>query len=79
MTDQPTDLAELFSRDPLTLTRADITQLVTELRSRRGQFTLGAQKAGSMKAPSAKAKATSELGAKLGIKLDLSAVLGKKS
>lgn len=75
---EPTDLAELFARDPLTLTRPDVDRLVTELRARRTQFTLGAQKAGSMKAPSAKAKAASELSAKLGIKLDLSSIVGKK-
>lgn len=75
----PTDLAELFARDPLTLTRDDISSIITELRNRRGQYSLGAQKAGSTKPPSAKAKATTELANKVGIKLDLSAILGKKS
>lgn len=77
--ESPTDLAELFARDPLELERKDIVKIVEELRKRRGQYALGAQKAGSMKPPSAKAKAAAELGSKLGIKLDLASVLGKKS
>lgn len=67
-----TDLAELFARDPLQLTRDDITVLVQELRDRRKQFNLGAAKAGSMKAPTAKQKALEGLG----VKLDLSSLLG---
>lgn len=73
-----TDLAELFARDPLTLTKDDISALVTELRSRRSQFTLGAQKAGNVKAPTAKQKASAELATNLGLKLDLSSLIGKK-
>ena len=68
------DLSELFQRDPLSLTRDDLTKIVTELRSRRAQFALGAQKAGSMKAPTAKQKAI----AGLGISLDLGSILGEK-
>lgn len=74
----PTDLAELFARDPLSLEKKDIAAIVEALRQRRGQYALGAQKAGNMKQPSAKAKAAAELGSKLGIKLDLSSIMGKK-
>lgn len=73
-----TDLAELFARDPLTLNREDFSAIVAELRSRRAQFTLGAQKAGSMKPKTEKQKATAALTESLGIKIDLSSILGKK-
>ncbi len=69
-----TDLAELFARDPLSLTKEDVSSVVTEYRARRGQFTLGAMKAGKVAKPTKKAAAVSGLD----LKLDLSAVLGGK-
>lgn len=37
------DTSELFARNPLKLTREDITQLINELRKARVQFNLGAK------------------------------------
>jgi hypothetical protein len=55
------DLAELFSRDPLSYTKegGELRTIIEEMRKKRGQFILGNSKAGSMKAskPSEKAAA----------------------
>ncbi len=48
------DIAELFSRDPLKLTKTDIGEIVAYYRERRSQFNLGDKTAGAtkkMKAP----------------------------
>ena len=51
-------LAELFSRDPLKVTREEITEImVVEFRKKRAQFNIGAQQAGSTKKLSESAKA----------------------
>lgn len=51
-------LAELFSRDPLKVTRQEITEImVAEFRRKRAQFNLGAQQAGSTKKVSESVKA----------------------
>lgn len=65
-----TDIAELFSRDPLGHTDKDIDMLVTHLRSARAQFNLGNAKAGSMKPKTEKQKQTATLAEKLDIKWD---------
>lgn len=58
------DLAELFSRDPLTFTKegGELRQIIEAMRAKRGQFLLGNAKAGSMKPSkiSEKAKAAEE-------------------
>ena len=36
--EQPTDINELFSRDPMKLTDDDITKIVAEFRKRRAMF-----------------------------------------
>lgn len=58
------DLAELFSRDPLTFTKegGELRQIIEAMRAKRGQFLLGNAKAGSMKPTkvSEKAKAAEE-------------------
>lgn len=62
------DISELFTRDPLSLTRDDITIIVAEMRKRRGQFLLGNAKAGAPK-QTEKQKNVSALAEKLGLKL----------
>lgn len=49
------DITELFSRDPLSLTRDDITAIIKQMRNSRRQFVAGNLKAG---APKKSAKAT---------------------
>ena len=49
-----TDVAELFRRDPLTLTRADIAPMIAELRRARATFNLGAKAEPKPKAKVAK-------------------------
>lgn len=66
-----TDIAELFARDPLKLTKADLTAIVTRFRESRGQFTLGNKMAGSTKPKTEKQKATADIAAKLNLTLDL--------
>lgn len=56
-----TDLAELFARDPLTLTQSDLTSIVEEFRKSRHQFNAGNIKAGSTKPKTEKQKQVSEL------------------
>lgn len=73
------DLTELFSRDPLSFTKEgeEVKKIVTRLREARGQFDLGSQKAGNLKAPkSAKGKAVASL-AGSGLSLNLQALLNK--
>ena len=62
-----TEVAELYSKDPMELTRDDISALVADLRKRRASFKLGDKSAGKAKA-SPKAIAN----------LDLSALLSAK-
>lgn len=59
-------LSELFSRDPMSLSRQDLLQIVKRLREARAQFNLGDMKAGSDKPKAAKA------GKGLGAQIDLS-------
>lgn len=61
-----TDLSELYSRDPLQLTKDDIEELVKSLREKRGQFAIGNMKAGSSKKPTAKQAAVASLTERLG-------------
>lgn len=69
-----TDMAELFSRDPLKHTRESIDEIITYYRGARANFILGEKSAGSTK----KAKATAvPKGEKLG-SLDLDELLGKQ-
>lgn len=63
------DLAELFARDPLTLTDANITTIIEEYRKSRHAFNAGNMKAGSTKPPTEKQKAMSSLADKLEINL----------
>lgn len=66
-----TDIAELFARDPLKLTKQDLTAIVMRFRESRGQFTLGNKMAGSTKPKTEKQKATADIAAKLNLTLDL--------
>lgn len=70
----PTDLHELYSRDPLLLTRDDIRALITDLRGRHAQYNLGNMKAGKATRTTKPSKLES-LG--LNLKLDLSSALKK--
>lgn len=66
MPDSPTDINELFSRDPLKLTSDDIDKIIEEMRKRRHLFKAGPAKA----APAAKTQ-KQEAVSKLKIELDL--------
>lgn len=63
------DVAELFSRDPLSYTEEDLTFIVTEMRKSRGAFNLGNVKAGSTKPKTAKQKVLGELAKGLDISI----------
>lgn len=66
-----TDLAKLFSEDPLQLTRADLSDMVATYQTQRKQFALGNMKAGTAK-PSAKDKKLEAAATAIGgLKLDL--------
>lgn len=65
------DIAELFARDPLSLSDVDLTLIITKMRESRGQFNLGNVKAGSMKPQTEKQKKTAEIAGKLNFDLDL--------
>ena len=43
------DIAEIFSKDPLSLTKADRAEIIAKYREARTQFTLGAKQAGATK------------------------------
>jgi hypothetical protein len=75
-----TDIQELFSRDPLSFTKegGEIATIVAKLRESRGQYRLGAQKAGAMKAPTGKAAQAASKLASGGLKLNISSLLAKK-
>jgi len=64
-----TDISELFARDPLSLTKSDITQIITTMRASRHAFNAGNIKAGSTKPPTEKQKQISDLASKLKISL----------
>jgi hypothetical protein len=58
------DLAELFKRDPLSMSKQDIEQIVEKLRASRMQFVLGDKTAGktaAAKPKKAKASAVKPL------------------
>lgn len=63
------DLATLFARNPLSLTRADIDTIVAEMRKSRHAFTLGNVKAGNTKPPTAKQKELQGLAAAMNISI----------
>jgi hypothetical protein len=63
------DLATLFARNPLDLTKDDIRSIIEAFRASRKQFTLGNAKAGSTKPPSPKQAKINDLASKLDIKL----------
>lgn len=67
-----TDVSELFTRDPLSLSEQDLDAIIAKLREQRSQFNLGNAKAGSMKPKTEKQKAISSLSDKL----DLGNILG---
>lgn len=60
-----TDINELMARDPLSLTRDDISALVAEIRKARAQFDLGVKTAA--KAPKKTTKPVLDLSS-LGLK-----------
>lgn len=64
---EPTDIAELFARDPLELSDKDIDQMVSKFREMRGQYALGNAMAGSTKPKTEKQKQAISLAEKLNI------------
>lgn len=70
MTEQTTDLTELFSRDPLKLTLDDIDAIIEEMRKKRVMFqNMPTTKSGSPAAPKLTEKQQQVAGLKLDIKL----------
>lgn len=65
------DIQELFARDPLKLTKTDISEIVEKYRASRHQFNLGNKMAGKTKPPSEKEKKILDLASTLDLKLDL--------
>jgi len=59
------DIADIFARDPLKLTRDDILAVIKEFRAKRSAFNLGNVKAGSTKPLTEKQQAIADLSAKL--------------
>lgn len=71
-----TDLQQLFSQDPLTYTKEgdEVAKIVAKFRESRGQFSLGAMKAGKTTAPkTATGKAAASLS---GLSLNLQSLIG---
>jgi len=64
-----TDLAELFSRDPLKLTDDNIRSIIEEMRKSRHAFNAGNAKAGSTKPKTEKQKTIASLAEKLNISI----------
>lgn len=64
-----TDLAELFSRDPLSLTDDNIRSIIEEMRKSRHAFNAGNAKAGSTKPKTEKQKTIAALADKLNISI----------
>lgn len=69
------DIAELFTRDPLSLTKDNIDTIISEYRKARANFNLGEKSAGSVKKMTAKAKTVTEIGAPK-VKKNLKDLLG---
>ena len=64
-----TDLATLFARDPLSLTQADISTIVDEMRKSRHAFNAGNIRAGNTKPKTEKQKTLAALSAGLSISI----------
>lgn len=64
-----TDLAELFARDPLNLTKEDISSIIEEMRKSRHAFNAGNMKAGSTKPKTEKQKTIAALAEKMNINI----------
>lgn len=64
-----TDLSTLFARNPLDLTRDDISTIIEAFRKSRHQFNLGNPKAGSTKPLTPKQQQVATLASKLDFKL----------
>lgn len=63
------DLAELFARDPLNLTKEDIRSIIEEMRKSRHAFNAGNAKAGSTKPLTEKQKQVKSLAETMKINL----------
>jgi len=64
-----TDIATLFARDPLELTKEDISAIIEEMRKSRHAFNLGNKSAGSTKPKTPKQKEIAALVDKLDISI----------
>ena len=63
------DMATLFARNPLSLTREDLDTIVAEMRKSRHAFSLGNVKAGSTKPATPKQKELNSIAATITIDL----------
>lgn len=64
-----TDISQLFARNPLELTRDDLTTIITTMRQSRHAFNLGAKMAGSTKPPTEKQAKINSLASRISIDL----------
>jgi len=64
-----TDIAELFARNPLELTKDDISSIIAEMRKSRHAFNAGNMKAGSTKPLTEKQQQIATLASKLDISI----------
>lgn len=64
-----TDIAELFARDPLDLSKQDINLIIEEMRKSRHAFNAGNMSAGSTKPKTERQKKVVELKEKFNINL----------
>lgn len=60
------DVTNLFSRDPFSLTREDIEDIVKTFRASRHKFNAGNMRAGSTKPKTEKQKQAEKIAASLG-------------
>lgn len=63
------DILELFQRNPLDLTRDDISAIIEEMRKSRHAYNMGNLRAGSTKPKTEKQKQVAQLKDKLGLKI----------
>lgn len=63
------DIQELMARDPLELTKDDVTEIVKQLRTMRAGFDKGNLKSGSAKPKTEKQKEIAKIAEKLQVNL----------
>lgn len=71
-TDEPkTDINELFSRDPMSLTDTDIDSIIEEMRKKRHLFNTSPGKTGQTRSAAPKKTAAQQAASKLNLDIKL--------